>query len=223
MAVNAASNAPGCSPHWPTPTAAARRSCTSTPWWKLRPAHHRAHEFLAMAAFHATGTARWTSSQASAGTWRCCGASPNRCWNGRRRSLGHRRAVHRALHRELQTYRKTVEEASWEELTLSPGCRRRTSATWPDRYWPPTGRSSRGALGWTQQEHGCDTVREILNLLMLRGNLGRRAPGRRRSAATATCRAPHLRDRPPLPPRSGWPRLDAGVRHPAPREHGLDT
>ena len=45
-------------------------------------------------------------------------------------------------------------------------------------------------LGVTQQEHGVDTVREIVNLLLLRGNIGRRGRrARRRSAGTATSRA----------------------------------
>ncbi|NEE28631.1 molybdopterin-dependent oxidoreductase, partial [Streptomyces sp. SID7982] len=32
-------------------------------------------------------------------------------------------------------------------------------------------------LGLTQHEHGVDTVREIVNLLLLRGNLGREGAG----------------------------------------------
>ena len=45
-------------------------------------------------------------------------------------------------------------------------------------------------LGVTQQEHGVDTVREIVNLLLLRGNVGRAGRrARRRSAGTRTSRA----------------------------------
>ena len=32
-------------------------------------------------------------------------------------------------------------------------------------------------LGFTQQEHGVDTVREIVNVLLLRGNIGREGAG----------------------------------------------
>src|SRR6185312_13293909 len=32
-------------------------------------------------------------------------------------------------------------------------------------------------LGVTQQEHGVDTIREIVNLLLLRGNIGREGAG----------------------------------------------
>ena len=53
-------------------------------------------------------------------------------------------------------------------------------------------------LGLTQHEHGVDTVREIVNLLLLRGNIGREGTGAL-SDPRAQQRAgqPHLRDQPP--------------------------
>ena len=71
-------------------------------------------------------------------------------------------------------------------------------------------------LGLTQQEHGVDTMREIVNLLLLRGNVGR--AGRR---AVADPRAlerpgqPHLRRQPPPDGPSSstsWPRSAASTR-----------
>ena len=44
-------------------------------------------------------------------------------------------------------------------------------------------------LGVTQHEHGVDTIREIVNVLLLRGNIGRPGLGRPRFAGTATFRA----------------------------------
>ncbi len=74
---------------------------------------------------------------------------------------------------------------SWRQ----PGFRARTIEQVVDRVL--TSSEGRGVLGdgVTQQKHGVATVREIVNFLMLRGNLGR--PGRvsARSAGTATSRA----------------------------------
>jgi molybdopterin-dependent oxidoreductase alpha subunit len=78
-------------------------------------------------------------------------------------------------------------------------------------------------LGVTQQEHGCDTVREIMNLLMLRGNLGREGAGptpirgHSNVQGNRTCGIDHR-------PTEDWlARLDAACAIRAPREHGLDT
>ena len=87
-------------------------------------------------------------------------------------------------------YRTVVAATPWSDLVQGSRCLR-------GRH-PRTGRlvrgararrSSPGASGLTQHEHGVDTVREIVNVLLLRGNIGTRAPARVRSEATAMCRA----------------------------------
>jgi formate dehydrogenase major subunit len=45
------------------------------------------------------------------------------------------------------------------------------------------------AMGITQQKKGVATIKEIINLLLLRGNIGKPGAGASPSAATATCRA----------------------------------
>ncbi|HSR84223.1 MAG TPA: hypothetical protein VLM11_08590 [Streptosporangiaceae bacterium] len=47
-------------------------------------------------------------------------------------------------------------------------------------------------LGVTRHEHGVGTVREFVNVLLLRGNIGRDGTDRARSAATATCAAGYM-------------------------------
>ena len=62
----------------------------------------------------------------------------------------------------------------------------------------PTARIISWCLGVTQHEHGVDTVREIVNLLLLRGNLGREGAGPSPGArAQQRAGQPHLRHRPP--------------------------
>ena len=60
-------------------------------------------------------------------------------------------------------------------------------------------------LGITQQEHGVDTIREIVNLLALRGNIGR--DGRRSVAGPRAQQRPgqpHVRHRPSADASRSW-------------------
>ena len=58
-----------------------------------------------------------------------------------------------------------------------------------DRYIRSDGTIITWALGLTQQQTAVATITEIINLLLLKGNIGRPGPGPRRSVDTATCRA----------------------------------
>ncbi|MHB8960290.1 MAG: FdhF/YdeP family oxidoreductase [Candidatus Limnocylindrales bacterium] len=90
-----------------------------------------------------------------------------------------------AVHREFvdrytsgfEDYRRTCAEASWSELEHQSGVPEATIRQVAEVYL----RSDRTIISWclgvTQQEHGVDTVREIVNLLLLRGNLGREGAG----------------------------------------------
>jgi molybdopterin-dependent oxidoreductase alpha subunit len=77
----------------------------------------------------------------------------------------------------FQDYRRTCAEASWSELQRQSGVPEATIREVAEIYL----RSCRTIISWclgiTQQEHGVDTVREIVNLLLLRGNLGREGAG----------------------------------------------
>jgi Anaerobic dehydrogenases, typically selenocysteine-containing len=78
-------------------------------------------------------------------------------------------------------------------------------------------------LGVTQQEHGVDTIREIVNLLLMRGNIGREGAGpcpirgHSNVQGNRTCGIDHR-------PSEKWlARLDKACGIQSPREHGLDT
>ena len=78
-------------------------------------------------------------------------------------------------------------------------------------------------LGITQQEHGVDTIREIVNLLLLRGNIGREGAGPSPDPrALERPGQPHLRHQPP-PDAAFLDRLAEVCGIDPPREHGLDT
>jgi molybdopterin-dependent oxidoreductase alpha subunit len=78
-------------------------------------------------------------------------------------------------------------------------------------------------LGITQQEHAVDTIREIVNVLLLRGNIGREGAGpcpirgHSNVQGNRTCGVDHR-------PSEAWlARLDAACGITSPRAHGLDT
>lgn len=77
----------------------------------------------------------------------------------------------------FQAYRSLVEATSWEHLERQSGVPLAEIRKLGEIY-----RQSRAAIiGWclgvTQQEHAVDTIREIVNVLLLRGNIGREGAG----------------------------------------------
>jgi anaerobic selenocysteine-containing dehydrogenase len=77
----------------------------------------------------------------------------------------------------FDVYRDTLEKTSWEELVRHSGVEPGQIRAFGEVY-----RQSRSAiiawcLGITQQAHAVDTIREIINVLLMRGNLGREGAG----------------------------------------------
>ncbi|MFC0528647.1 FdhF/YdeP family oxidoreductase [Phytohabitans kaempferiae] len=77
----------------------------------------------------------------------------------------------------LDDYRRLVEATRWSDLVRDSGVPERAIRALADSYR----RSERLIVAWclgiTQHEHGMDTVREIVNLLLLGGHLGREGAG----------------------------------------------
>ncbi|MCP2252751.1 oxidoreductase alpha (molybdopterin) subunit [Prauserella aidingensis] len=77
----------------------------------------------------------------------------------------------------FEEYRELVEATSWGELVRQSGLGESDIREAADVYL----RSQRALISWclgvSQHEHGVDTVREIVNLLLLRGNIGREGAG----------------------------------------------
>jgi molybdopterin-dependent oxidoreductase alpha subunit len=77
----------------------------------------------------------------------------------------------------FEEYRALCEATPWEQLEAHSGLTRDEILKAAAIYT----RSDRTLISWclgvTQHEHGVDTVREIVNVLLLRGNLGREGAG----------------------------------------------
>lgn len=104
----------------------------------------------------------------------------------------------------FEEYRALCEATPWEELEHQSGLSRADILEAARVY----GEADRSIVSWclglTQHEHGVDTVREIVNLLLLRGNLGREGAGPSPCAATATSRATARAASITGPPTRSW-------------------
>jgi molybdopterin-dependent oxidoreductase alpha subunit len=123
----------------------------------------------------------------------------------------------------FEDYRRVCAEASWSELERSSGVPESTMREISRRYRESKRTIVSWCLGLTQQEHAVDTIREIVNLLALRGNIGREGAGpspvrgHSNVQGNRTCGIDHRPTEPFLA------RLGEVCGIDPPHEHGLDT
>jgi molybdopterin-dependent oxidoreductase alpha subunit len=77
----------------------------------------------------------------------------------------------------FEQYRALCESTDWKELERQSGVSEAKIRNLAKVYVNATATIISWCLGITQQEHGVDTVREFVNLLLLRGNIGREGAG----------------------------------------------
>ncbi|MEV0479713.1 FdhF/YdeP family oxidoreductase [Streptomyces sp. NPDC050508] len=120
-------------------------------------------------------------------------------------------------------YRAVCEATSWEEIEHQSGVGRDDILKAARVYRDADRSIISWCLGVSQHEHGVDTVREIVNLLLLRGNLGREGAGpspvrgHSNVQGNRTCGINHR------PTEEFLDRLAEVCKIDPPREHGLDT
>ncbi|MER6085151.1 FdhF/YdeP family oxidoreductase [Streptomyces sp. NPDC001833] len=123
----------------------------------------------------------------------------------------------------FEDYRKVCEATSWEEIERQSGVSRADILRAARVYRDADRSIVSWCLGVSQHEHGVDTVREIVNVLLLRGNLGREGAGpspvrgHSNVQGNRTCGIDHR------PTGQFLDRLAAVCEIDPPREHGLDT
>ncbi|MGA4544097.1 FdhF/YdeP family oxidoreductase [Uniformispora flossi] len=74
-------------------------------------------------------------------------------------------------------YRELCRTTPWEDLERGCGLTRQQMRHAAEVYRQGAHTIIAWCLGLTQQEHGVDTIREIVNVLLLRGNIGREGAG----------------------------------------------
>ncbi|WP_224778964.1 FdhF/YdeP family oxidoreductase [Leucobacter sp. Psy1] len=120
-------------------------------------------------------------------------------------------------------YRALVERTNWGDLERDAGLSRQQIGEAAEIYLGAERTVISWCLGVSQHEHGVDTVREIVNLLLLRGNVGRTGAGpspvrgHSNVQGNRTCGIDHR------PDEDFLSRMDQATGITSPREHGLDT
>ncbi|MFG2454672.1 FdhF/YdeP family oxidoreductase [Streptomyces sp. NPDC048512] len=120
-------------------------------------------------------------------------------------------------------YRAVCEATPWDEIERQSGIDRGGILKAAQVYREADRSIMSWCLGVSQHEHGVDTVREIVNLLLLRGNLGREGAGpspvrgHSNVQGNRTCGIDHR------PGEEFLNRLGEVCGIDPPREHGMDT
>jgi molybdopterin-dependent oxidoreductase alpha subunit len=123
----------------------------------------------------------------------------------------------------VDEYRALVEATPWAALVRDAGVDEATIRALADSYMASKRVIVAWCLGLTQHEHGVDTVREIVNVLLLRGNLGREGAGpcpirgHSNVQGNRTCGIDHR------PGQAFLDRLGAVCGFDPPAKHGLGT
>jgi len=182
------------------------------------------HEVLAMATRHATPTSTLDVQPRIAGDMALMRGVAKAVLEAAERDP-------RAIDREFidrytegfEEYRALCAATPWDELVRQSGVDEATIRKVADVYLASSRTIISWCLGVTQQEHAVDTIREIVNLLLLRGNLGREGAGpcpirgHSNVQGNRTCGIDHR------PKPEFLDRLAAVCGIDPPREHGLDT
>jgi molybdopterin-dependent oxidoreductase alpha subunit len=123
----------------------------------------------------------------------------------------------------FEQYQELCEATEWKELERQSGVDEATIRRLAKVYLDSGSTIISWCLGITQQEHGVDTVREIVNLLLLRGNIGREGAGpcpirgHSNVQGNRTCGIDHR------PSEEFLKRLGEVCNIDPPRQFGLDT
>ena len=123
----------------------------------------------------------------------------------------------------FDAYEEAIRERSWEELTQQSGVSRDAMQEIATLY----ARSSRviacWAMGITQHKHGVANVREIVNLLLCRGNLGRPGTGVCPVRGHSNVQGDRTMGIYESPTEAFLARLDTATGITSPRAHGHDA
>jgi molybdopterin-dependent oxidoreductase alpha subunit len=182
------------------------------------------HEFANMATFHATETGTMNVQVRIGGDLALLRGVAKAVFEAAEKDpdVLDREFIERYAH-GIDEYRALVEATAWADLVRDSGVDERGIRTLADSYLGSKRVIIAWCLGLTQHEHGVDTVGEIVNLLLLRGNIGREGAGpcpirgHSNVQGNRTCGINHR------PDQAFLDRLGEACGIDPPREHGLGT
>ena len=123
----------------------------------------------------------------------------------------------------FEAYRACVEATEWTALEAQSGLTREEMAQAAELYARSNATIACWAMGITQHVHSVPTVREIVNLLMLRGNLGKPGAGTSPVRGHSNVQGDRTMGIYEQPSDALLDALEAKYGRPMPREHGVDS
>jgi molybdopterin-dependent oxidoreductase alpha subunit len=120
-------------------------------------------------------------------------------------------------------YRRLCAGVAWSTLEEQSGVEEATIRRAAQVYLDSSRTIVSWCLGITQQEHGVDTIREIVNLLLLKGNIGREGAGPSPIRGHSNVQGNRTFGIDHRPSEQLLDRLADVCGIDPPREHGLDT
>ena len=120
-------------------------------------------------------------------------------------------------------YREVCATAEWKDLEHQSGVRESQMRQMAHIYRHSKATIIAWCLGISQQEHGVDTVREIVNLLLLRGNIGRPGAGPCPIRGHSNVQGNRTQGIDHHPSDALLDRIAVACQITPPREHGLDV
>ncbi|WP_194410774.1 FdhF/YdeP family oxidoreductase [Microbacterium cremeum] len=123
----------------------------------------------------------------------------------------------------FDAYRRAMTDASWRELVAATGLPEKTLRRVGELVRQSKATIVCWAMGLTQHKHSVPTLREIVNVLLLQGNIGRRGAGVCPVRGHSNVQGDRTVGIYEKPSAAFLDALDAEFAFAAPREHGFDT
>ncbi|WP_127820014.1 FdhF/YdeP family oxidoreductase [Microbacterium sp. CPCC 204701] len=120
-------------------------------------------------------------------------------------------------------YRQALTDASWREFVAATGLPEKTLRRVGELVRRSTATIVCWAMGLTQHKHSVPTLREIVNVLLLQGNIGRRGAGVCPVRGHSNVQGDRTVGIYEKPSAAFLDALDAEFAFAAPRAHGFDT
>jgi len=182
------------------------------------------HEFVNMATFHTTETGTMNVQVRIGGDLALLRGVAKAVFEAAEKDpdVLDRDFIARYTH-GVDAYRELVAATPWADLVRDSGVDEQGIRALADSYLASKRVIIAWCLGLTQHEHGVDTVAEVVNVLLLRGNIGREGAGpcpvrgHSNVQGNRTCGINHQ------PPEAFLDRLAEVCEIDPPREHGMGT
>lgn len=123
----------------------------------------------------------------------------------------------------FEAFAASLEQVPWDAIETESGVPRAQMRELAELYAASERTIACWAMGLTQHKHGVANVRELVNLLLLRGNIGREGAGPCPVRGHSNVQGDRTVGISEAPPEAFLARLDEATGIRSPRAHGLDV